>query len=187
MVKDILQQISKNFQNLSDKCSDQIYQASDLIIGSLNSGKKIMFCGNGGSAADSQHLAAELLGRYKKNRDPLAAISLTTDTSTITAIANDFSYEQIFSRQIEGIGLEGDVLYAISTSGNSQNILKAIETARKKNIKIIGLTGETGGKMKNICDILINVPAGQPYRIQEMHIAVGQIICEIIENNFFPS
>ena len=187
MVKNILLQISENFQSLADKCSDQIDYASNLIIESLNSGKKIMFCGNGGSAADSQHLAAELLGRYKKNRAPLAAISLTTDTSTITAIANDFSYEDIFARQIEAIGSEGDVLYAISTSGNSLNIIKAIDIARKKNIKIIGITGETGGKMKDICDILINVPAGQPDRIQEMHIAVGQIICEIIENNFFPN
>ena len=179
MVEKILSEISENFRNLKQS-SSLIEEASKMIIESLNNGNKIMFCGNGGSAADSQHLAAELIGRYKKNRSPLAAISLTTDTSTITAIANDFNFDEIFSRQIEGFGKKGDVLYAISTSGNSSNIVKAISAARKKDIKIIGITGRDAGKLSNICDLIIKAPANTPDRIQEMHIAIGQIICEII-------
>lgn len=145
-----------------------------------------MFCGNGGSAADSQHLSAELLGRYRKNRPPLASIALTTDTSTITAIANDFGFEEIFSRQIKGFGSEGDVLYATSTSGNSKNIINAIKTAKEMGIKVIGITGKNGGEISSMCDILIKAPALKPDRIQEMHIAIGQIICGMIENYFYP-
>ena len=143
-----------------------------------------MFCGNGGSAADSQHLATELIGRYRNDRDPIAALALTTDTSLITAISNDYSFEEIFSRQINGLGNSGDILYAISTSGISKNIIKAITTANGKNIKIVGVTGSSGGEMEGICDVLIKVPSDRPDRIQEMHIAIGQIICEKIENYF---
>ena len=143
-----------------------------------------MFCGNGGSAADSQHLAAELIGRYKKNRKPIAGLALTTDTSTITAISNDFSFDDIFTRQIEALGRKGDILYAISTSGESKNIMNAINVAQEMKIKTIGITGNKKSEMNDKCDVTINVPANSPDRIQEMHIAVGQIICEIIENEF---
>tara|TARA_S200000501_G_C20590729_1_gene641453 strand:- start:137 stop:697 length:561 start_codon:yes stop_codon:yes gene_type:complete len=183
MVKSILKEISNNFEKLSESHS-KIEEASNLIIQSLTNGGKIMFCGNGGSAADSQHLATELIGRYRNDRDPIAAIALTTDTSLITAISNDYSFEEIFSRQINGLGNSGDILYAISTSGISKNIIRAITTANEKNIKIVGVTGSTGGEMEGICDVLIKVPSNRPDRIQEMHIAIGQIICEKIENYF---
>jgi|TARA_B110000444_G_scaffold254444_1_gene286992 D-sedoheptulose 7-phosphate isomerase len=181
LIHDTLNEISSNFNKLSKNCSTEIHTATVMIINSLNNGGKIMFCGNGGSAADSQHLSAELVGRYLKNRKPLAAISLTTDTSAITAIGNDFSFEEIFSRQIEAIGKKEDILYAISTSGNSLNVIKAIEQARYQGIKTIGVTGIEGNKMRNMCDLTISAPAKRPDRIQEMHIAVGQIICEIVE------
>ena len=182
MIKLTLTEISDNFQKLADLCESDIDYASKVMIDALKNNKKIMFCGNGGSAADSQHLSAELVGRYKRNRKPLAAIALTTDTSVITAISNDFSFDDIFSRQIEAIGKKGDVLYAISTSGNSENVIKAIHQASKSGIKVIGLTGQNSKKFSDICDCIIKVPAKRPDRIQEMHIAVGQIICEIIED-----
>ena len=184
MIKSTLIEISENFKKLVSQ-EEEIKKASLMILDVLNNEGKIMFCGNGGSASDAQHLAAELVGRYRKNRDALAAISLSTDTSIITAVGNDFSFDEIFSRQIEGIGTSKDVLYAISTSGKSKNVINAIISSKKKNIKIIGITGSDGNDMEGICDILIKVPASRPDRIQEMHIAVGQIICEIIENQIF--
>tara|TARA_B100000989_G_scaffold296706_1_gene280528 strand:- start:400 stop:975 length:576 start_codon:yes stop_codon:yes gene_type:complete len=183
-MKKILKEISDNFALLSHTQTNNIEKCVNVILNSLENGNKVMFCGNGGSAADSQHLAAELVGRYKLDRDPIAAIALTTDTSTITAIANDYSFEDIFLRQIKALGKKNDILYAISTSGNSKNILNAIKQAKEQNIISIGLTGESGGEMKNLCDEIIQVPAKSPDRIQEMHIAIGQIICEIIENHF---
>ena len=186
MIEETLIEISENFKKLSEKNIGHIQSASKIIIESLQHGGKVLFCGNGGSAADSQHLAAELTGRYRKNRAPLAAVALTTDTSAITAIANDFSFQEIFTRQISAIGKKGDILYAISTSGESKNILAAIKIAREMNIKVIGLTGENKSKMDSNCDIVIKVPANRADRIQEMHIAIGQIICQIIENSFFP-
>lgn len=185
MINSLLSEISNNFIKLSKDHSDTILKAANLIIMSLENGGKVMFCGNGGSAADSQHLSAELVGRYRRNREPLASISLTTDTSAITAIGNDFSFDDIFSRQVESIGKNSDVLYAISTSGKSKNIINAINAAKKNKIKVIGITGQDGGHMKSKCDILINVPAKRTDRIQEMHIAVGQIICQVIEDHFF--
>ena len=182
LIKERLNEISKNFIELSINCSPQIEDASTLMISSLKKGGKIIFCGNGGSAADSQHLSAELVGRYIKDRKPIASIALTTDTSVITAISNDFSFEEIFSRQIEANGKQDDILYAISTSGNSKNIIKAIEKAKEMGIKTIGVTGSKESKMTGLCDLTIAAPAIRADRIQEMHIAIGQIICEIIEN-----
>ena len=182
MISKTLLEISQSFRNLSENYSVSIQQAADLMVETLKNKKKIFFCGNGGSAADSQHLAAELIGRYRKNRKPIPAIALTTDTSIITAVANDFSYEEIFSRQLEALSESDDVLYAISTSGKSKNVIAALKLAKQKNIKTIALTGEGGGDMKDNCDILIAVPSTRPDRIQEMHIAIGQIICEIIED-----
>tara|TARA_B100001027_G_C16226071_1_gene312227 strand:- start:431 stop:985 length:555 start_codon:yes stop_codon:yes gene_type:complete len=181
MIKETLNEISNNFEKLKS-CDKVIDRASKIMINALKSGGKIIYCGNGGSAADSQHLAAELVGRYRKNRHPLAAVALTTDTSIITAVGNDFSFEEIFSRQIQAIGNSNDVLYAISTSGKSKNIIRVITESKKKGIKVIGITGQSGHDMDGLCDILICVPASRPDRIQEMHIAVGQILCEIIEN-----
>ena len=184
MINKTLLEISNNFKKLT-KQSNNIEKAANLIIDTIKTNNKIMFCGNGGSAADSQHLSAELIGRYRINRDPLPAVALTTDTSTITAIANDFSFEEIFSRQIRSIGVEGDVLYAVSTSGNSKNIIEAIKVSAEMGLKIIGLTGIDGGKMNGLCSELIKVPAETPDRIQELHIAVGQIICDLVEKKFF--
>ncbi len=185
MIKETFLEISNNFKSLAQDSSKVIEEASQIMINSIENGGKIIFCGNGGSAADSQHLAAELIGRYRKNRDPLPAIALTTDSSIITAVANDFSFEDIFKRQIRVLGQKNDVLYAISTSGKSKNIIKAIHEAKSVNMKVIGVTGEKSHHMSGICDILINVPSSRADRIQEMHIAVGQILCEIIENKFF--
>ncbi len=185
MISDTLIEISNNFIKLSESSVEVIEKSANLIINTIKNKNKIMFCGNGGSAADSQHLAAELTGRYRKNRSPLPALALSTDTSAITAIGNDFSFDDIFTRQVEAIGKPGDILYAISTSGKSNNIINAVNKARSMNIKTIGVTGAGGGDLINICDIVIKVPANRPDRIQEMHIAIGQIICEIIENNLF--
>ena len=181
-ITETLDEISNNFIKLVDQSTSDIQEASKLIITSLQGGRKIMFCGNGGSAADAQHLSAELVGRYMKNRKPLASIALTTDTSAITAISNDFSFNEIFSRQIESIGNEGDILYAISTSSKSKNIIAALNTAKMLKIKTIGITGNDNSGFNGLCDVTISVPALRPDRIQEMHIAIGHIICEILES-----
>jgi D-sedoheptulose 7-phosphate isomerase len=160
-----------------------ISKASAAIIKSIKNEGKVMFAGNGGSAADSQHLAAELVGRFMKDRDPMAGIALTTDTSILTAVANDYSFDDIFARQVLGLGKRGDVFFGISTSGNSPNILKAVEAAKKLGIFTIGLTGNGGGKMADAVDCLIDVPYnGKSARIQEVHILVGHIICELVED-----
>lgn len=158
-----------------------IENASAIMIETLKNGNKIMTCGNGGSAADSQHFAAELSGRYLKDRDGIACIALTTDTSAITAIGNDFGFEFIFSRQVEALAKKGDVLLAISTSGNSQNIIKAIDTAKSKGCKIIGLSGRDGGAMNECVDLNIVVPSSSTPRIQEVHLLIEHILCNLIE------
>lgn len=147
-------------------------------------GYKILLCGNGGSAADAQHLAAELIGRFVKERRSLAAVALTTDTSILTSIANDYSYDTVFERQVEGLGRSGDVLIGISTSGNSENVLRAMKKARDIGMHTIGLTGEDGGKLKAICDLTLTVPSRITARIQEMHILAGHIICELVEEDY---
>lgn len=182
----LIEIIIENFQNLK-ALSPTIDQIAQIWIQTLNADNKIIFCGNGGSAADSQHLSAELVGRYKMNRPSLPAVSLTVDTSAITAIANDFGYEQIFARQLEGIGKKGDCLVGISTSGNSQNIVNAFAKAKEIGIKTIAFTGEGGGKMKELADICLNVPSGITNNIQEMHIACGHILCEKVEKHFFAN
>ena len=183
-IKNSLEQISQNFIKLQSKI-DIIEKISQLWINALAQGKKVIFCGNGGSAADSQHLAAELMGRYKIDRDPMPAVSLTVDTSALTAIGNDYGYDKVFSRQLRGIGNAGDVLVGISTSGNSKNIIDAFAVAKEKGIKTIAFTGEHGGKMKEIADVCLNVPSNITNNIQEMHIACGHLICGIVEMFFF--
>jgi D-sedoheptulose 7-phosphate isomerase len=159
----------------------------DVTVKAYQADKRVYFCGNGGSAADAQHLAAEFSGRFYINRKPLYAEALHVNTSYITAVANDFSYNDIYSRMIEAAGREGDILFAISTSGNSTNIINAIEVAKKQGVICVGMTGETGGKMKDICDFLLNVPSKETPRIQESHILLGHIICELVELELFGS
>ncbi len=171
-----------NLKILNDqKYFDQILKISNEIIRTIKNKKKIIFCGNGGSAADSQHLCAELVSKFLKNRKPFSSISLTTNTSTITSISNDFSFDKIFSKQIEAVGVKGDFLFAISTSGKSKNVKEAIKVAKKKGIKTFLLSG-LKNKSRNLSDIVLEVPASRVDRIQEMHILVGHIICEIVEN-----
>jgi D-sedoheptulose 7-phosphate isomerase len=162
--------------------SDLIAAAARLMAGSLRNGGKVMFCGNGGSAADAQHLAAELMGRFLKERAPMAALALTVDTSALTAIANDFGYEHVFSRQLRGVGCKGDTLVAISTSGRSRNVIEAISAARDIGIATVGLTGADGGQMRELCDVCIAVPAERTDHIQQLHITVGHILCGLVED-----
>ena len=179
-----LKLISDNFTKLQKK-SETIQKIADIWIDALKNGNKIIFCGNGGSAADSQHLAAELMSKYKIDRNPMPAISLTTDTTALTAIANDYGYEEVFSRTLNGIGHKGDILVGISTSGNSKNILNAIKMAKTKKIKTIAFTGSNGGEIIKEADITLNVPSDITNNIQEMHIASGHLICGIVEDYFF--
>jgi D-sedoheptulose 7-phosphate isomerase len=162
---------------------DTIASAGMMMAASIQAGGKILFCGNGGSAADSQHLAAELVGRFLKEREPLAAISLTVDTSALTAIANDYGYDQVFARQLRGIGRAGDVLVAISTSGRSANIVAAVKTARLIGIRTIGLTGAHGGAMPDLCELCIKVPADRSDQVQQLHITIGHILCGLVEES----
>ena len=157
----------------------------DVIVNAFRDGKRVYFCGNGGSAADAQHLAAEFSGRFYKDRKALPAEALHCNTSYLTAVANDYSFDDIYSRLIDGIGEKGDVLVGLSTSGNSVNILKALETARKKEMITVGFTGESGGKMRTLCDHLINIPSTDTPRIQESQIMVGHIICQLVEEKYF--
>lgn len=170
------------FSNLKT-IEESVVSASGLINNAIKSGGKLMLCGNGGSAADSQHIAAELVGRFIKDRRPLPAIALSTDTSAITCISNDYGYEYIFSRQVESLGNEADVLLAISTSGNSNNIVEAIKTAKQKKLKVIGLLGKDGGVIKEMCDIPIIVPSDVTARIQEVHIFLGHFFCLMLEKS----
>jgi D-sedoheptulose 7-phosphate isomerase len=156
-----------------------------VITDAFQNGKKVLFCGNGGSAADAQHLAAEFSGRFYKNRKALPSEALHCNTSYLTAVANDYSYDVIYSRLVEGICEEGDVLVGLSTSGNSKNILNAFVSAREKKVITVGFTGDTGGKMKEASDYLVNVPSNDTPRIQESHIMVGHIICELVEAKIF--
>ncbi len=162
-----------------------VEKAGLLCVEALRNGRKIMLAGNGGSAADSQHIAAELVSRLNYDRPGLAAVALTTDTSALTAIGNDYGYERVFARQLEAIGQKGDVLIALSTSGNSPNILQALEAAAKAGVSTIGLTGKSGGKMVGMCEITLKMPSGHTPNIQECHIMFGHIICQIIEDSIF--
>jgi D-sedoheptulose 7-phosphate isomerase len=171
---------------LADSAFQQkVQDITDAVIQAFRSGKKVMFCGNGGSAADAQHLAAEFSGRFYKNRRALPSDALHCNTSYLTAVANDYSYDDIYSRLVDGTMEKGDVLIGISTSGNSPNIVKAFETARAKGIVTVGFTGASGGKMKDLSDHLLNVPSTVTPRIQESHILLGHIICELTEAAIF--
>jgi D-sedoheptulose 7-phosphate isomerase len=196
---------SKNTAGLGDLVRERIQRSIDVkkallddtnlhgslahaavqIVKSLRAGGKTLFCGNGGSAADAQHLAAEFTGRYLKERRALPALALSTNTSSVTAIGNDYGFDMIFARQVEALGKEGDVLVGISTSGNSRNVIRALEVAKSRPIYTVALTGASGGAMKDLADCTICVPSDETPRIQEGHILVGHIICEIVEEMLF--
>ena len=167
--------------------TELINEVAKILTESFKSGNKLLICGNGGSAADAQHLAAEFSGRFYTDRDALPSEALHCNTSYITAVANDYSYDVIYSRIIKGTGKPGDVLIGLSTSGNSKNIINALDMARQKGMVTISFTGATGGKMKELSDFLINVPSTDTPRIQESHIMVGHIICELVEKNLFTN
>jgi D-sedoheptulose 7-phosphate isomerase len=158
-----------------------VEQAAGMAAASLSQGGKVMLCGNGGSAADSQHLAAELTGRFVRDRRPLAAVALSTDTSALTCIGNDYGFDEVFARQVTGLGRKGDCLLAISTSGNSRNVVRAVEAARAAGIGVIGLLGRDGGVLRGLCDVAIVVPSTTTARIQEAHIFIGHTLCALVE------
>ena len=186
-IKNIIQKsIDLKRQLLEDELfTKAIHIASNIVTNTFKSGRKVFFCGNGGSAADAQHLSTELSGRFYLDRKPLFAEALHVNTSFLTAVANDFGYEEIYARMVEAKGSEGDVLVAISTSGNSPNIIRALQQAKEQQLITIGMTGETGGKMAEYCDVLLNVPSIDTPRIQECHILIGHIICELVEREVF--
>ena len=169
-------------------CLDDVVAAAAVLTDAVRSGGKILICGNGGSAADAQHLATEFVSTLTvdRRRDAIPAIALTTDSSLITAVANDFGFDGVFARQVEALGREGDVLVGISTSGNSENVVQAFERARAAGIRTIALTGESGGKLGALADIEINVPSSETSHVQEAHIAVGQLIAFLVEDELFP-
>ncbi len=184
MIKNSLKSHLKVIEQLLIDEISIIEECAELIYKTFADGKKVLVCGNGGSAADAQHIAAEFVGRYETERKALPVIALTTDTSAITALGNDYGFERIFSRQIEALGEKKDLLIAISTSGNSSNVNAAVMSARQIGCKTIGLTGSTGKKLASLCDIGILVPAKRTARIQEAHIVIGHIWCEIIDIKF---
>ncbi len=189
MREDIVKRIKENIgvkkSILNDAhLIDTIERATTVVVNAIKNGNKVIFCGNGGSAADSQHLAAELIGKFYFNRRSLPAVSLTVNTSIVTAIGNDFGFDKVFARQLEGIGKAGDVLIGLSTSGNSENVVEAFRLAKEIGIITIAFTGESGGILRGLADILINVPSNDTPRIQEAHIMVGHIICELVEKEF---
>ena len=167
-----------------EKLENDIEEAAELIVSTLKAGNKILLFGNGGSAGDAQHIAAELTGKYKTERQAFPAIALTTDNSAITAIGNDYGFARIFERQVEAIGKEGDLLIGISTSGNSRNVLRALAYGKDNGMNTLGLSGKGGGDMKNLCDINIIIPSDDTARIQEMHITIGHILCGVVDLQF---
>ena len=187
IIRSIETSIATKQQILSDKqLLERIQRVADVMIDALRNGKRILWCGNGGSAADAQHLAAELSGRFYYDRPPLNSEALHCNTSYLTAVANDYGYDLIYSRMIDGACRPGDVLIGISTSGNSKNILNAFVKAKDLGVITVALTGQAGGAMKEFADYLINVPSIDTPRIQESHIMIGHIICEIVEATLFP-
>lgn len=169
----------------NDEIINRLELCANMVTEAFKSGKKVLFCGNGGSAADAQHLAAEFSGRFYSDRDALPAEALHCNTSYLTAVANDYSYDVVYARMIHGIGNAGDVLIGLSTSGNSKNIVEAFKTAKLKGMITVGLTGDSGGMMKNMSDYLFNVPSSDTPRIQESHIMLGHIICQLVEEKYF--
>ena len=188
-IVDSLKESSETKLKIERDCKEDIITVVDQLVTSFKNGNKLLLCGNGGSAADCQHIAAELVIRLSHNlkRPAIPAIALTTDTSNLTAGGNDIGFDNVFARNVEGLGNDGDVLLAISTSGNSSNVIKAVEMAKSKGMKTIGLLGGSGGKLKSILDLSITIPSTNVQRIQEGHITVAHIICELVENELYGS
>ena len=182
-IKHFLNESARLKQTVAETLAGGIHNVIGLIRGSLNNGGKLMLMGNGGSAADAQHIAAELIGRFKKERKAIPAIALTTDSSILTCLANDYGYESVFSRQVEALARKGDVVMGISASGNSENVIRAFHSAEEIGAVTIGLLGNDGGKMKDIVHAAVVVPSTDTARIQEVHITIGHIICEVLEQD----
>ncbi len=176
----------KQVMVLDNALHDKIQQVADVCIKTFQSGGKVLLCGNGGSASDAQHIAAELSGRFYYDRDPLYAEALHVNTSYVTAVANDYAYDEIYARMVKAAGRSGDVLIGLSTSGNSKNVIKAFEQAQKLDMTTVSFTGSKGGQLVALADVAIKVPSDNAARIQEAHILVGHIVCEIIEQTLFP-
>jgi len=187
LIKSRLQESARLKEEILDSIETVkiIAKIAEVIIEAYRKGKKVILFGNGGSAADAQHIAAELVGKYYLERAPLPAIALTVNTSSLTAIGNDYSFAQVFVKQLEALGEAGDVAIGISTSGNSENVLKALKAAKEKGLITIGFTGKKGGKLKDLVDYCLHIPSDDTPRIQEGHITVGHIICEIVERELF--
>lgn len=181
-----LRAAGRSLVRLERNATRAVAEAAEAVVASLESGGTVYFCGNGGSAADAQHLAAELSGRYLVERPALAAVSLTTNSSALTAIGNDFGFERVFARQLEGLGVAGDVLVAISTSGGSPNVVAAIEVAHQQGLTVIGMTGLKGRDFAALCDLALITPSDSTPRVQEGHIAMGHVLCELVERALFP-
>lgn len=183
-----LLETSRTAARTAEACGEEILGATAAIVESLRAGGKVLLCGNGGSAGDAQHLATEFVSTLTvdRRRDAIAAIALTTDTSLLTAVSNDFGFEGVFARQVEALGREGDVLIGLSTSGNSLNVVRAFEQAKGRRMRTIALTGQDGGKLGPLADVEINVPSSETSHIQEAHIAVGQLIAFLVEDELFP-
>lgn len=188
-IKEQLVESSEIKLKIVQECSDDIKQSVNILVDAFKNGKKLLLCGNGGSAADCQHIAAEFMIRlsHDLDRPAIAAVALTTDTSNLTAGGNDIGYENVFARNVEGLGNDNDVLIAISTSGNSGNVVKAVEKAKEKNVKVIGFLGGTGGKLLSMVDQAIVVPSNSTQRIQEGHITIAHIICELTERILYDN
>jgi len=184
-IKESLMESAELKRAIAETMADSIEKAVDVICSALKSGKKVLLMGNGGSAADAQHIAGEFVGRFKKERKAIPAISLSTDTSILTAIGNDYGFEKVFERQIEALGEKGDVVIGISTSANSENVYRAMKLAKEKGLITIGLLGNDGGKIKGLSDIALIVPSKNTPRIQEAHITIGHIICEGVERRIY--
>jgi phosphoheptose isomerase len=187
LIKTSLREGAELRTKVARDCGAAIFEAAQLIIKCLSSGGKLLLFGNGGSAADAQHLAAEFVGRFVRERVGLPAIALTTDSSILTAVGNDYGFEQIFARQVRALARPGDVVIAISTSGNSPNALEAVKEARKHNLKTIGLTGKDGGMLARQVDVAITIASTSTARIQECHIAVGHLFCELVDEDLRPA
>lgn len=186
-ITDSLNESSETKIKIKENCFSDIVKAIELLVDCYRNGKKLLLCGNGGSAADCQHIATEMMIRLNHhiNRPALPAIALTTDSSNLTAGGNDIGFENVFARNIEGLGNKGDTLLAISTSGNSPNMIKAVEMAHQKGMNVIGLLGGTGGKLKSLVDLPIVIPSSNTQRIQEGHITIAHIICEVVEDKLY--
>ncbi|HLG25057.1 MAG TPA: D-sedoheptulose 7-phosphate isomerase [Candidatus Nanoarchaeia archaeon] len=184
-IRSMIEESIETKKKVNEFILKDIESAAKLVISTIKSGKKIMLAGNGGSASQASHIAAEFVGRYKIERKGLPSIALTTDTSVITAWSNDYSYDTLFSRQIEALGSKGDVFIAITTSGNSKNLVNAVNAAKKLGIKTIGMLGRDGGKLKGMCDVEVIVPSDNTPRIQETHLMIMHIMCEITDNELF--